>query len=52
MMTYLNVDVLFAGILNKEGEGILPHRAVGPVASLQKREENIHYAQIKAEKVL
>lgn len=44
-MTYLNVDVLFARILNKEGEGILPNRAVGPVASLQRRRENIHYAQ-------
>lgn len=44
-MTYLNVDVLFARILNKEGKGILPHRAVGPVARLQKRGENIHYAQ-------
>lgn len=44
-MTYLNVDVLFTRILNKEGKGILPHGAVGPVARLQKREENIHYAR-------
>lgn len=40
-MTYLNVDVLFARILNKEGKGILPHRAVGPIAGLQEREETI-----------
>lgn len=52
-MTYLNVDVLFARILNKEGKGILPHRAVGPIASLQKRRENIscyeleNYAQFE-----
>lgn len=43
-MTYLNVNVLFARILNEEGKGILPHRAVGPIASLQQNEETIHYA--------
>lgn len=45
IITYLNVDVLFAGILNKEGKGILPHRAVGSIASLRKRGENVNYAQ-------
>ena len=43
-MAYLNVDVLFARILNKEREGILPHRAVGAVAGLQERGEHVHYA--------
>ena len=36
-MTYLNVNVLFARILNKEGKGILPHGTVGPIAGLQRR---------------
>lgn len=47
-MTYLNVDVLLARILNKEGKGIFPHRGVGPIASLQKRTETIHDAQSSA----
>lgn len=37
MVTHLNVDVLFAGILNEESEGVSPHRAVGSVAGLQNR---------------
>lgn len=43
-MTYLNVDVLFARILNKEGESFLPHRAVVPVAGLQMGGQDVHYA--------
>lgn len=38
-MTYLNVNVLFGGILYEEGKGILPHGAVGSVARLQQRAE-------------
>lgn len=37
MLTHLNVDVLFVGILNEESEGVSPHRAVGSVAGLQNR---------------
>lgn len=37
--TYLNVDVLLARVLNEEGEGILPHRVVVPVAGLQQKGE-------------
>lgn len=40
--TYLDVNILFARILNEESESILPNRAVGPVAGLQLHEEDIH----------
>lgn len=34
---HVNVDVLFAGILDEESEGVTPHWAVGSVAGLQNR---------------
>lgn len=35
---YLNIDVLFTRILNKEGKGILPHGVGGSIASLGRTE--------------
>lgn len=40
-MTYLNVNILFARILNEESESVLPNRAVSPVAGLQMYEVDI-----------
>lgn len=40
--TYLDVNILFARILNEESESILPNRADSPVAGLQWREADIH----------
>lgn len=34
-VTYLNVDVLFAGILNEESKSVPPHGVVGSIAGLQ-----------------
>lgn len=47
ILTHLNVDVLFAWILNKEGKSILPRRVVGPIASLQKRVKKIIMLRIE-----
>ena len=38
-MTYLNVYVLFAWIWNEEGEGVLPYRIAGPIASLRRERD-------------
>lgn len=48
MRIYVNVNILLVRVLNEEGEGILPHRPISPITSLQRQQRSTWLAQFGA----